>query len=76
MKPRGIRKPAIKPDVGPRTMFELAQADLEKDTAVNPAALSVHVTGSTEIPQVPPQPPGSPWAEQPVPDEEPLLFSG
>jgi hypothetical protein len=73
MKPRGIRKP-IKPDPGPQTMHALAQIDIEKDTATNPAAMSVSVVGTNPNPY-PPQPEGSPWKDDPCGPEEPLGYS-
>jgi hypothetical protein len=77
MQNRDIRRrPAIKPDPGPQTMHALAQADIEKDKATNPAAaMSVAVVGANPNPY-PPQPEGSPWAgADPVGDEPPLGYS-
>jgi hypothetical protein len=48
-------------------MFELAQCDLEKDEATNPAAMTVQVVGTTPIVNYPGN---GLW--DPVPPEEPL----
>jgi hypothetical protein len=59
-----------KPDPGPRTMLELAQADLEKEKPINrAAAMSVQVVGATPIVNYP----GN-GLDDPVPPEEPLGY--
>jgi hypothetical protein len=70
---RGKTIPAPPPGVG--TLFEKAKIDLEQDPVTPRAVTATHITGTSEVAWVPPQPEGSPWANDPVPDEEPLGYS-
>jgi len=51
-------------------MLERQLADMQADDQ----GKDVRVVGATPVPSYPPQPPGSPWASDPVPDEEPLGY--
>jgi hypothetical protein len=53
-------------------MFEKAKIGLEHDPVTPGVVTATHITGSAEVAWVPPQPEGSPWKDDPVPDEEPL----
>ena len=64
------RKAPPAPGVG--TMFEKARIDLEQDPVVPGAVTATHITGTAPVAWVPPQPENSPWANDPVPPEEPL----
>jgi hypothetical protein len=66
---RAVNRPA--PEPGPQTMLALAQADLEKEKPINPAAaMTVQVVGATPIVNYP----GNGLSD-PVPDEPSLGYS-
>jgi hypothetical protein len=56
-------------------MFEKARFDLEQDPVTPGAVTATHITGSTEVAWVPPQPSSSPWSSDPVGPEPPLGYS-
>jgi hypothetical protein len=63
------------PTPGVGTMFEKAKIDLEQDPVTPGSMTATHITGTTPVAWVPPQPPDSPWASDPVGDEPPLGYS-